>query len=66
MHITALEIFNDAGFYRLGIGQFDDANGRGFKTGQMRCTIAARSGDYLEVLSNGPHDKRRKNALRFY
>ena len=65
MHVTALEVFNDAGFKRLGVGQFDDADRRGFESGQLRRTVAPRSGHDLEVMVHGPHDKRRENALRF-
>jgi hypothetical protein len=65
MHITPLQVLDDAGFERLGVGQFDDADRRGFKSGQLRRAIAPRSGHDLEVLAHGPHDKRRKNALRF-
>ena len=65
VNVTALQILNDTGFNRLGIGQFNDAHGRGFKSGQMRRSIAPRSGNDLEMVVYGPHDKRRKNALRF-
>ena len=52
------------GFNCLGIGQFDDADRRGFESGQLCRAIAPRSGNDLEVLAHWPHDKRRKNALR--
>ena len=65
MHVAALEVLDNAGFECLGIGQFDDADGRGFESGQLRRAIAPRSGDDLEVLAHGPHNERREDALRF-
>jgi hypothetical protein len=65
MHIAPLQVLNDAGFERLGVGQFDDADRCGFESGQLRRAIAPRSGNDLEVLADRPHDKRRKDALRF-
>jgi hypothetical protein len=50
MHVAALEVLDDGGFERLGVGQFDDADGRGFESGQLRGAIAPRSGNDLEVL----------------
>jgi hypothetical protein len=65
MHVAALEVFNNAGFEGLSVGQFDDADRRGFESGQLRRAIAPRSGHDLEVLAHGPHDEGRKDALRF-
>ena len=56
MHVAALQVFDDAGFECLSIGQFDDADRRGFKSSQLRRTIAPRSGNDLEVMVHGPHD----------
>jgi hypothetical protein len=64
MHVAALEVFDDAGFEGLGVGQFDDADGCGLESGQLRRAVAPRSGHDLEVLSYGPHDEGRKDALR--
>jgi hypothetical protein len=33
VHIGANQVFDDAGFDGLGVGQFDDAHGRGFEFG---------------------------------
>jgi len=65
MHVSALKVLDDAGFEGLSVGQFDDADGRGFESGQLRRPVAPRSGDDLEVLAHGSHNERRKDALRF-
>jgi hypothetical protein len=65
MHVTTLEVLYDAGFEGLGVAQFDDADGRGFESGQLRRPVAPRSGHDLEVLAYRPHDEGRKDALRF-
>ena len=65
MHVAALQVFNDAGFEGLGVGQFDDADRRGFESGQLRRAVAPRSGDDLEVLAHGPHDAGAKARLAF-
>jgi hypothetical protein len=64
MHVAPLQVFNDADFDRLCIGEFHDAHGDVFEFGQLRRAVAPRPGhDLIGVLADGPHKQGREHSL---
>ena len=63
MNFAPLQVFNDAGFEGLRIGEFHDAHGDGIESGKLRRAVAPRPGYDLVAVAFGPNQERRKHAL---
>jgi len=65
MHVAPLQVFDDANFDRLSIGEFHDAHRDIFESGQLRRAVAPRPGDdFIGVLVDRPDKQGREYALR--
>ena len=63
VNIAPLQVFNDAGFECLRVGEFHDAHGNGIESGQLRRTVAPRPGYDLVAVTLGPNQQGREHAL---
>ena len=64
VNVPALEIFNQLRLQCFRIGKVDDANGYGFRLGQLRGAVTTRSGHDLEAaFIQRPYQQGREYAL---
>ncbi len=63
MYVASLQVLDNAGFKRLGVAEFDDANRRGFEPDNLSGPEAPGSCNNLKMLADRAHNQGREDPL---